>query len=73
VVLAKTEYKKIHSAIAEQILSTNDEKWNTIPQAQKDIDDLRVKYDELKDKKTLTMLDDLDLYIDEIKQKYESA
>jgi exodeoxyribonuclease-1 len=72
-VLAKAEYKKIHSAIAEQILSTNDEKWNTIPKAQKDIDDLRVKYDELKDKKTLTMLDDLDLYIDEIKQKYESA
>jgi exodeoxyribonuclease-1 len=72
-VLSKDEYKKIHRAIARQILSTNDEKWNTVPKAFKDIDDLRVKYDELKDEKTLAMLDDLSEYIEEIQKKYESA
>ncbi len=35
-VLGKDEYKKIHRAIAGQILSTNDEKWNTVPKAFKD-------------------------------------
>ena len=72
-VLSKDEYKKIHRAIAGQILSTNDEKWNTVPKAFKDIDDLRVKYEELKDEKTLAMLDDLSEYIEEIQKKYESA
>ncbi len=72
-VLGKDEYKKIHRAIAGQILSTNDEKWNTVPKAFKDIDDLRVKYEELKDEKTLAMLDDLSEYIEEIQKKYESA
>jgi exodeoxyribonuclease-1 len=72
-VLGKDEYKKIHRAIAGQILSTNDEKWNTVPKAFKDIDDLRVKYDELKDEKTLGMLSDLSEYIEEIQTKYESA
>jgi exodeoxyribonuclease-1 len=72
-VLGKDEYKKIHRAIAGQILSTNDEKWNTVPKAFKDIDDLRVKYDELKDEKTLAMLSDLSEYIEEIQTKYESA
>jgi exodeoxyribonuclease-1 len=72
-VLGKDEYKKIHRAIAGQILSTNDEKWNTVPKAFKDIDDLRVKYDELKDEKTLGMLNDLSEYIEEIQTKYESA
>jgi hypothetical protein len=41
--------------------------------AFKDIDDLRVKYDELKDEKTLGMLNDLSEYIEEIQTKYESA
>ncbi len=72
-VLGKDEYKQIHRAIAGQILSTNDEKWNTVPKAFKDIDDLRVKYDELKDEKTLGMLNDLSEYIEEIQTKYESA
>ena len=72
-VLGKDEYKKIHRAIAGQILSTNDEKWNTVPKAFKDIDDLRVKYDELMDEKTLGMLSDLSEYIEEIQTKYESA
>jgi exodeoxyribonuclease-1 len=72
-VLGKDEYKKIHRAIAGQILSTNDEKWNTVPKAFKDIDDLRVKYEELKDEKTLEMLNDLSEYIEEIQTKYESA
>ena len=61
------------SAIAGQILSINDEKWNTVPKAFKDIDDLRVKYEELKDEKTLAMLDDLSEYIEEIQKKYEAA
>jgi hypothetical protein len=32
-----------------------------------------VKYDELKDEKTLAMLSDLSEYIEEIQTKYESA
>ncbi len=37
------------------------------------IDDLRVKYEELKDEKTLRMLDDLSEYIEEIQTKFEDA
>ncbi|MFM7977848.1 MAG: exodeoxyribonuclease I, partial [Candidatus Fonsibacter sp.] len=72
-VLSKDEYKLIHRKIAEQILSTNDEKWNTVPKAYKDIDDLRVKCEDSGDTERLNLLNDLSEYIEEIEKQYENA
>ncbi|NKA01538.1 MAG: exodeoxyribonuclease I, partial [Proteobacteria bacterium] len=66
-----TVYKKIHRRIAEQINSLNDEKWNTLAKSTKEIDDLRVKHE--NDEQKLKLLDDIDEFLDEIKQKYENA
>jgi len=72
-VLSKDEYKLIHRKIAEQILSTNDEKWNTVPKAYNDIDDLRVKCEDRGDTERLKLLNDLSEYIEEIEKQYENA
>lgn len=69
--LPETVYKKIHRRIAEQINSLNDEKWNTLAKSTKEIDDLRVKHE--NDEQKLKLLDDIDEFLDEIKQKYENA
>ncbi len=69
--LPETVYKKIHRKIAEQINSLNDEKWNTLAKSTKEIDDLRVKHE--NDEQKLKLLDDIDEFLDEIKQKYENA
>jgi hypothetical protein len=69
--LPDTVYKKIHRKIAEQINSINDEKWNTLSKSTKEIDDKRVEYE--NDEQKLKVLDDIDIFLDEIKQKYEAA
>ena len=69
--LPDTVYKKIHRKIAEQINSINDEKWNTLSKSTKEIDDKRVQYE--NDEQKLKVLDDIDSFLDEIKQKYEAA
>ena len=66
-------YKEIHRAIAKQILSTNDEKWNTIPKAYSELDTLRVKYEEEKDEERLAMMNDLNKFLEEIENKYQDA
>ena len=42
--LPKDIYNEIHRSIAKQVLSTGNEKWNTIPKAYAAIDDLRNKH-----------------------------
>ena len=37
---------KFIDRLLKRILSTNDEKWNTIPKAYNELDSLRVKYEE---------------------------
>ena len=71
--LPKDLYKEIHRGIAKRILSTNDEKWNTIPKAYNDLDSLRVKYEEEGDKDRLALTNDINTFLEEIEKKYEDA
>ncbi len=59
--------------IAPLLEELSDELKDKVLFGSHNIDDLRVKYDELKDEKTLGMLNDLSEYIEEIQTKYESA
>jgi exodeoxyribonuclease-1 len=71
--LPKDSFNQINRHIAKQIFSTNDEKWNTLPKAYKDIDDLREKYEEEKDENTLKSLNDLNNLIEGIEKKYQDV
>ena len=42
-ILSKSDYNLIHKDIAKKLLSTNNEKWNTIPRTYSEIDTLRSK------------------------------
>jgi len=69
--LPKEEYNSIHKEVSLRILSTNEEKWNTVPRTYQEIDTLRNKFRD--DKKKLQALDDINLYIEEIEKKYQKA
>jgi len=71
--LPKDLYNEIHRGIAKRILSTNDEKWNTIPKAYNELDTLRVKYEEDGDQERLAMTNDINSFLEEIEKKYEAA
>ena len=67
--LPKEEYDLIHKEVASRILSTNEEKWNTIPRTYSEIDTLRNKFKE--DDEKLKALDDINLYIEEMEKIYQ--
>jgi len=69
--LPKEEYETIHKEIAARVLSTNKEKWNTIPRTYSEIDTLRNKFKE--DKEKLKVLDDINLFIEEMEKMYQKA
>ena len=69
--LPKNEYKSVHKEIASKILSTNEEKWNTIPRTYNEIDTLRNKFKNDKDK--LKALEDINSYIEEMEKIYQKA
>ena len=69
--LPKDEYNSIHKEIAARVLSTNKEKWNTIPRTYAEIDTLRNKFKD--DKEKLEMLTQINLYIEEIEEMYQKA
>ena len=69
--LPKEEYNLIHKEVALRILSTNEEKWNTIPRTYSEIDTLRNKFKNDKDK--LKALDNINLYIEEMEKSYQKA
>jgi exodeoxyribonuclease-1 len=69
--LPETVFKRVHRKIAEQINSINNEKWNTLAKSTKEIDDLRVKHE--NDEQKLKLLDDIDEFLEEIRQQYETA
>ena len=71
--LPKDIYNKVNRNIAEKILSTNNEKWNTITKAYKEIDDLRDNYDKENDIEGIKRIEDLNHFIEEIEKKYEKA
>ena len=70
-ILPKEIFNNIHSSIANQVLSMNNEKWYTIPKAYKDSDDLKVKYDNENNKEILEKLNKFDLLIDEIQRNFQ--
>ena len=69
--LPKEEYNLIHKEVASRILSTNEEKWNTIPRTYSEIDTLRNKFKE--DDKKLKALDDINLYIEDMEKIYQKV
>ena len=71
-ILPKDIHRKIKRRIASRILSTNKEKWWTIPTAMVEIDTLRDKYTDENDQEKLKFLDDLDQHIQSIQIKYEN-
>ena len=69
--LPKNEYNFVHKEIALRILSTNEEKWNTIPRTYNEIDTLRNKFKDDKDK--LKALEDINSYIEEMEKNYQKV
>ena len=69
--LPKEEYQAIHKEVAARVLSTNKERWNTIPRTMSEIDTLRNKFKEDKDK--LEALDAINSYIEEMEKTYQKA
>ncbi len=72
--LPKEDYDEIHNTIVKRVLSTTDEKkWNTIPRTYKEIDDLRAKFEKNKETKKLKMLEDINVYVEELEKNYSRA
>ena len=69
--LPKHEYNSVHKEIASRILSTNEENWNTIPRTYSEIDTLRNKFKE--DKNKLKALDEINSFIEEMEKSYQKA
>ena len=69
--LPKNEYNSVHKEVASRILSTNEEKWNTIPRTYNEIDTLRNKFKDDKDK--LKALEDINSYIEDMEKMYQKA
>ena len=67
----KNEYNSVHKEIASRILSTNEEKWNTIPRTYNEIDTLRNKFKD--DKNKLKALEDINSYIEDMEKMYQKA
>ena len=68
--LEKESFLKIKNHIKKRIMSTNKERWVTIYDAYKKIDDLRVKYD--NNKENLFILEDVNKYIENLEKKFNS-
>jgi len=71
--LPSSDYQEIHKIIAKQVLSTDNEKWNTIPKSYQQLDNLRVKLEEEQDDEKLLFLDQLNDFLFELQNKYEKA
>ena len=69
--LPKNEYNSVHKEVASRILSTNEENWNTIPRTYNEIDTLRNKFKDDKDK--LKALQDINIYIEDMEKKYQKV
>jgi len=69
--LPKEEYEAIHKEVAARVLSTNKEKWNTIPRTYSEIDTLRNKFKD--DQEKLKTLEEINSYIEEMETLYQKA
>ena len=71
--LEKSEYKIIHKETAKKLLSTNNEKWNTIPRTYSEIDTLRAKFEKEDKPDKLVVLDEINAYVEELEKFYSSS
>ena len=69
--LPQEEYNSIHKEMATRILSSNEENWNTIPRTYSEIDTLRNKFKD--DKEKLQALQDINSYIEDMEKMYQKA
>tara|TARA_Y100000310_G_scaffold136386_1_gene135260 strand:+ start:1276 stop:2694 length:1419 start_codon:yes stop_codon:yes gene_type:complete len=69
--LPKEEYNTVHKEIAARILSTNEENWNTIPRTYSEIDTLRNKFKD--DREKLKALEEINSYIESMEKIYQKA
>ena len=72
-VLPKEEYNQIRATIAKRLLSTNNEKWNTISRTYSEIDTLREKFEREGKPENLTILNDINAYVEEIEKFYNQS
>jgi exodeoxyribonuclease-1 len=72
-ILPKEEYNQIHRTIAKRLLSTSTEKWNTIPRTYSEIDTLREKFEREGQPEKLTILDDINAYVEEMEKFYTAV
>lgn len=70
-VLDKKEYDNIHKSVAKRILSLEEVGSTTIPMAETLIDNMRNEKDISKEK--LEYVNDIDIYISEIRKNYEKV
>ena len=68
-----TKKKQIKTRTAKKLLSTNNEKWNTIPRTYSEIDTLRAKFEKQEDKEKLKVLDEINAYVEDLEKHYSSA
>ena len=71
--LSKSDYNLIHKDTATKLLSTNNEKWNTIPRTYSEIDTLRAKFEKEGQPEKLVILDEINAYVEELEKIYSSA
>ena len=71
--LSKVDYNLIHKDIAKKLLSTNNEKWNTIPRTYSEIDTLRAKFEKQSEPDKLKILDEINVYVEELEKHYSSV
>ena len=72
-VLPKEEYNQIRATIAKRLLSTNNEKWNTISRTYSEIDTLREKFEREGKPENLIILDDINAYVEEMEKFYNQS
>ena len=72
-ILPQLDYEKIHKIIAKQILSTDNEKWNTIPKSYHQLDTLRDQYENEKDDERIEFLGELDNFLQNLENKYQKT
>ena len=76
-VLPEDIYKQIKRKIASRILSSNKEKWFTVYDCYKEIDDIRVNDEKMfsfkSKKEKLKFLDGINEYVMNLEKKYSDA
>jgi exodeoxyribonuclease-1 len=71
--LSNTEHNLIHKDTAKKLLSTNNEKWNTIPRTYSEIDTLREKFEREGQQEKLEILNEINAYVEELENIYASV